>query len=64
MKAHELAKKLLDGPNLPVCVSVARTEDTIASVDEETGRPVELEVSENKPLKQIDIEGRVDSLWH
>lgn len=54
MKAHDLAQKLLDGPNDPVILCVTCPEDAVFSTDEE-GKPIEdLEILE----MDLSLEGR------
>jgi len=40
MKAHELARKLLEGANSPLVISVACGKDTISSTDDD-GDPLD-----------------------
>lgn len=59
MKSHELAKKLLEGPDLPVTVSVACSHDTVISTDEEDN-PVDLDLTEHD--NRISVRGFVHDI--
>ena len=53
MTAHELAQKLLAGPNHPVVLGIACAHDTVSSRDEED-EPIEIEISEGTKVVRIE----------
>ena len=54
MNAHELAKKLLDGPNDPIVLLVACSKDTVSSTDPENSKPIEeIEVTAQSRKEQF-----------
>ena len=60
MKAHDLARKLLDGPDYDVTLSIACGKDTISTfVEDEEGRDAEFDQEikvDGGTIPNIDIE--------
>lgn len=55
MTAHELAKKLLEGKDLPVVLSVSCAKDTVLSTDEEGNPLPDVTVKPGEEYVRIDV---------